>query len=327
MLIALSISAHAEKRVALVLGNSAYADAPLSNPVNDATLIAETLRNLDFDVIEKKDVDQKEMKRAIREFGERLEQSGQDTVGLFFYAGHGIQVDGVNYLVPVNAQISKESDVNIEAVSAQAVLATINYARNRLNMVIIDACRNNPYAGGFRSAPRGLARMNAPTGTLLAYATAPGEVAADGKEKNSPYSESLAKAMQLKGVPVEQMFKYVRRDVTSVTDNQQTPWESSSLIGDFFFNPGTAEEGIAVAASTTAQIDREALFWESIKDSEIAEDFFEYLRQFPDGLFRGLAEQRVKALTGAAGTGAGHRCGPTACAANSRSPASHRHRQ
>ncbi len=292
--------AHAEARVALVIGNSAYANTPLANPANDAALMASTLRGLGFNVIEHTDTDQKTMKRAIRNFGDQLEKSGRDTVGLFFYAGHGVQVDGVNYLVPVNAVIERESDVEIDAVSAQAVMATLDYARNRLNLVIIDACRNNPYARSFRSASRGLARMDAPQGTLLAYATAPGEVAADGTAENSPYTAALSEHMQSPAVPVEQMFKYVRRQVMSSTDDKQVPWESSSLTGDFFFVPGeqAGQEG-AEPVATFEQIDREALFWDSIRDTEQAEDFREYLRLFPNGLFAGLAMQHIETLTGA----------------------------
>jgi hypothetical protein len=289
----------AQGRVALVIGNSAYTDAPLANPANDAALMAATLRDLGFDVIEHTDTDQNTMKRAIRDFGDHLERSGRDTIGLFYYAGHGIQVDGVNYLVPVNAVIERESDVEIDAVSAQAVLATLDFARNRLNLVIVDACRNNPYARSFRSASRGLARMDAPQGTLLAYATAPGEVAADGTGENSPYTAALVEAMQRPAVPVEQMFKYVRREVMSSTDDKQVPWESSSLTGDFYFVAGEeSDQEAAGPVATVEQVDREALFWDSIRDTEQAEDFREYLRLFPNGLFAGLAAQRIEALTG-----------------------------
>ena len=164
-------------RIALVIGNSAYTDSPLANPARDAHLIAATLRDVGFDVVEHLDADQKTMKRAIQDFGDRLDEAGKDAVGLFYYAGHGIQVGGENYLVPVNAAIRRERDVTIEAVSATAVLAVLDYARNELNFVIMDACRNNPFARSFRSASRGLARMDAPSGTLIAYATSPGAVA------------------------------------------------------------------------------------------------------------------------------------------------------
>jgi hypothetical protein len=257
VLLVFSNVALSAERVALVIGNSAYIDQqPLPNPANDARLIAATLQGLGFDVIERIDADQKTMKRAIQEFGGRLTASGRSTVGLFYYAGHGVQVNNENYLVPVNAVIQRESDVVIEAVNADAVLSTINYARNDLNFVIMDACRNNPYAGSSRSASRGLARMDAPRGTLIAYSTSPGSVADDGEGKNSPYTEALAAAMQRPGLPVEQMFKQVRRQVMAATSDFQVPWEASSLTGDFFFNAAGGNVAVATAnsAATTTPV-------------------------------------------------------------------------
>ena len=253
----------AAKRIALVIGNSAYPESPLVNPVNDARLIAATLRELDFLVMEHLDVDQKTMKRAIQDFGAKLDEAGKEATGLFYYAGHGIQVNGENYLIPVNAAIQRERDVEIEAVNASAVLGVLDYARTQINFVIIDACRNNPFARSFRSATRGLARMDAPQGTLVAYATAPGDVAHDGEGANSPYSAALAGAMRQPDVPVEQMFKLVRRQVMTETGNAQVPWESSSLTGNFYFTatggadaeqaacpawPGRDRQGSAVLA-------------------------------------------------------------------------------
>src|SRR5262249_41386494 len=200
-----------------------------------------------------------------------------------------------------DATIVRESDVEIEAVSAQAVLATLDYARNRLNLIILDACRNNPYARGFRSAARGLARMDAPNGSLIAYATAPGVVAADGRGDHSPYTEALTHAMQEPGVPIEQMFKNARRAVMAETNNQQVPWESSSLTSDFYFAAKEESGGDPAVPVAQGQIDREALFWQSIKDSGNREDFEEYLRQIPHGLFQGLARKRVGELAGASG--------------------------
>lgn len=286
------------KRIALVIGNGGYRDAPLHNPVHDARLVAGTLRNLGFDVQEHFDADQKTMKRAIQRFGDQLEAGGRDAVGLFYYAGHGIQTNGVNYLIPVNAVIERERDVEIEAVSASAVMTTIDYARNRLNFVVLDACRNNPFARSFRSALRGLARMDTPRGTLVAYATAPGDVALDGSDGNSPYTAALVRGMQRPEMPVEQMFKLVRREVMSETKNRQVPWESSSLTGDFYFKAGAGEDTpTAKAPIALSEIDKEALFWQSIKESDNIEDYAEYLRQFPDGTFARLSHNRISALT------------------------------
>jgi len=170
-------AATAAPRVALVIGNSAYESLPLKNPANDATDMGNMLKKMGFEVISQLDASQKQMENAIRAFQARL---GKETVGLFFYAGHGMQVGGVNYLVPVGAKITQESDVKYECVDAGRVLDAMHTAGNPLNIVILDACRDNPFARSYRSGVKGLARMDAPTGTFIAYATAPGDTAADG---------------------------------------------------------------------------------------------------------------------------------------------------
>ena len=292
-----------EPRVALVIGNGTYENFPLANPVNDALLMGETLRLLGFDVIERIDATQREMKLAIFELGDRLEAAGKDAVGLFFYAGHGVQVDGQNYLIPLNAEISKERHVAIEAVGASWVLSQMEFAGNRVNFVILDACRNNPLTRGFRSQLRGLARMNAPTGSLVAYSTGPGEVAVDGEGANSPYTLALSRVMQTPGLPAEKVFKLVRDAVREATNDEQTPWEESSMTGaDFYFKPLTAALTLPAPTPTslpaeTAGTDR--LFWESIKDSENPETFRAYLRQYPNGTFSSLARIRLNELQSA----------------------------
>jgi formylglycine-generating enzyme required for sulfatase activity len=225
----------AETRIALVIGNSEYSSGPLPNPANDAKMIGETLSSLGFEVIARRNADQKTMKRAIQEFGSRLEKGGPSAVGLFYYAGHGVQLNGRNYLIPTTAQIEREGDVEIEAVSADWVIEQMRYARNRLNIVILDACRNNPFTRSMRSIDHGLATMDAPAGILIAYSTAPGAVAADGSGRNSPYTEALSQAMRDLHEPVEQVFKHVRVGVMGATSGRQVPWESSSLTGDFYF--------------------------------------------------------------------------------------------
>jgi uncharacterized caspase-like protein len=225
-------SAPSGRRVALVMGNSAYATAPLKNPVNDASDIAQTLRDLGFDVIHKENINQNEMKRAIRAFGEKMRQS---SVALFYYAGHGIQVNGQNYLVPIGATIDKQEEVEYEGVDVGLVLAQMEDAGSQTNIVILDACRNNPFTRRFRSAARGLASMQAPSGTLIAYATAPGAVADDGNERNGVYTQEVLKQIRMPGVNVEEVFKRVRMAVREQTHGKQTPWEASSLVGNFYF--------------------------------------------------------------------------------------------
>jgi hypothetical protein len=226
------IKLHVE-RLALVIGNSAYEMVPLKNPINDAQDMATALKNLDFSVILKKDADQRTMEDAIRYFGKQLKKGG---IGLFYFAGHGIQVEGRNYLIPVDARIESESDVKYEAIDSGRVLGKMEDAENQLNIVILDACRNNPYARAFRTHQRGLARMNAPTGSLIAYATAPGEVAADGPERNGIFTKHLIKHMATPNLSIEHLFKRVRIDVAKQTKGRQIPWEASSLMGDFYFN-------------------------------------------------------------------------------------------
>lgn len=235
-----SVAVEHQRRIALVLGNSRYANSPLTNPARDADLIARTLKSLGFEVRLAQDANQTEMKRAIQAFGADLEKAGADAVGLFYYAGHGLQINGRNYLIPVGAKIDRDADVEIEAVSADWVLEEMRYARNRLNFVILDACRNNPFVRSFRGAGGGLARMDAPAGVLIAYSTAPGEVAEDGAGVNSPYSEALAQAMLQRHEPAELMFKHARDGVRQATAQRQTPWESSSLTGQDFYFAGSA---------------------------------------------------------------------------------------
>ncbi len=221
-----------EKRVALVIGNAAYPSSPLRNPVNDARAMAQTLRGLGFEVLARENVGDKDLKRAIEEFGDRLRGGG---VGLFFYAGHGLQVAGRNYLVPVNAQIRTERDVDIEAIDVARVLARMDEARNRLNIVVLDACRDNAFGRSFRSSTRGLAAIDAPSGTLIAYATSPGRLARDGEGSNGLYTGELLRAMRETGLKLEDVFKRVRQAVRVRTSGEQIPWEASSVEGDFFF--------------------------------------------------------------------------------------------
>ena len=243
--------AAAEARVALVIGNSDYGStfSSLPNPKNDAKLIEKALKGAGFDVQTVIDANQKQMKRALADFGAKLSGLGKDTVGLFYYAGHGVQVNGANYLIPIGAEIQKEADVDIEAVNADGVLQQMEFAGNRMNIIILDACRNNPLPGTKRSADKGLARMDAPKGSFLAYSTAPGATAADGKGSNSPYSVALAKAIESDRVPLEQLFRNVRVNVMNETGEEQVPWDASSLTGEFYFK---RPDGSAPAQQTAA---------------------------------------------------------------------------
>ena len=221
-------------RTALVIGNAKYTSAPLRNPVNDARAISSTLQELGFQVTLLEDAGQKKMKRAINRFGKTLRDGG---VGLFYFSGHGMQVEGSNYLIPVDAEVDAEADVEYEAVEAGRVLAKMKTANNGMNLVILDACRNNPFARSFRSASKGLATLNAPSGTFIAYATSPGSVASDGTGDNGLYTGELVRHMKAPGLKIEEVFKRVRSGVQVKSDNKQVPWDASSLTGDFFFVP------------------------------------------------------------------------------------------
>jgi hypothetical protein len=236
-----------ENRTALVIGNGAYKNSPLRNPTNDAHDMSATLRRLEFKVTHLENANQRSMEDAIRRFGRQLRKGG---VGLFYFAGHGVQVNGRNYLIPIGAEIEKETDVKYEAVDAGRVLDEMYEARNGLNVVILDACRDNPYARSFRTTTRGLSRMDAPTGTFIAYATAPGSVAADGPSRNGVFTESLLRHMAIPDLKIEDVLKEVRKEVIRMTDRKQVPWQSSSLTGDFYFNP---ERAIALVKAPTAE--------------------------------------------------------------------------
>lgn len=223
-----------EQRVALVIGNSNYKSSPLLNPINDARAMAKVLGESGFKVISKENANQKEMLLALRDFGDALKNGG---VGLFYYAGHGMQIKGKNYLIPVDANIEREDEVAYTSVDANQVLDKMEAASNRINIVILDACRNNLFARSFRSAGSGLAQMDAPVGTLIAFSTAPGSVAADGSGTNGLYTQHLLNAINEPGAKIEDVFKRVRKLVRQDTESKQIPWESTSLEGDFVFVP------------------------------------------------------------------------------------------
>ena len=234
-----------EQRVALVIGNGNYKFSPLNNSVNDAEDIAKALRGLGFQVTLKLNQSRDGMAQAIRAFGNQLKKGG---TGLFYYAGHGMQVKGKNFLIPVDADIQEEDEVPYRAIDANELLAKMESAKNRVNLVILDACRNNPFARSFRSGSQGLAQMDAPVGTLIAFATAPGSVAADGSGRNGLYTQHLLAAMNQPGLKIEDVFKRVRQGVREGSDDRQIPWENTSLEGDFYFKPGKEAPPAQVAA-------------------------------------------------------------------------------
>ena len=222
------------KRIALVVGNANYKVRPLKNSVNDADDVSKSLKATGFEVIDLRDATLPQMRSAVRQFGDRLVSND---VGLVYYSGHRVEVKGRNYFIPVNADIQREDEIADQGLDVSLILEKMSTAGKGVNILIVDACRDDPFGRSFRSSSRGLAQMDAPRGTIIAYATSPGKVASDGdpRERNSPCTKHLVKAMQSPNKPIEQVFKEVRRAVQDETKNQQTPWENTSLSGDFYF--------------------------------------------------------------------------------------------
>ncbi len=225
-----------EKKTALIIGNGNYKNGPLKNAVNDALDMAATLSGKGFKVILRENASRVDMRNAIREFGTEINQGG---VGLFYYSGHGIQIDGVNYLIPIDADIELKAEVAEECISASSVLKVMEYSNNRINVIILDACRNNPFRSFSRSDEKGITRMDPPSGakqgSIIAFATAPGAVASDGETRNGLYTSKLLKYINTPGLTLEEVFKKARIDVLNESAGLQTPWENNSLTGDFFF--------------------------------------------------------------------------------------------
>ena len=225
-------STKAGNRVALVIGNAAYKSSPLANPVNDATDMAKSLRALGFDVVERTNITIKQIGRTLRAFRTKIKPGD---VALVFYAGHGLQINGENYLPAVDADIVGEDDVPNQSLSTRQIMDVLADSKSSMNLVFLDACRDNPYARSFRSSTRGLSRENAPSGTLLSYATRPGSVAADGTGRNGLYTSVLLKAMEEKDQPIELLLKQVVSGVFQASNGSQEPWMEGSIRGNFCF--------------------------------------------------------------------------------------------
>lgn len=294
-LLASPAGATPERRLALVIGNDSYKSLKrLDNGANDARAMERELKAVGFEVILKVNAGRKEMHTAINEFGGKL---ASGSVGLFYYAGHGIQSAEKNFLIPVDADLQSEDDLVADAIDVGRVMQTMEAARNKLNIVVLDACRDNPLPKGGRSGARGLAVVQAPTGALVAYATGPGKVAQDGdKGGNGVYTGELVKALREPGLKLEDVFKKAGNGVMEKTAGKQVPWTQISVLGDFYFRPPVVN---AVATQPNGGADKESLFWQTIQGSQNPTDFEDYLTQFAGGTFAGLAKRRLEALKGA----------------------------
>lgn len=290
--------AETEQRVALVIGNASYATVgKLKNPANDAQAMARMLARTGFDVVEQEDGTRRAMIQAIRTFAAKLSPGG---VGLFFYAGHGMQVQGINYLVPVDAALAVEDDLKYEAVDLQDVLDKLDDARVRLSIVILDACRDNPFARSFRSSARGLAQIDPPRGTIIAYSTAPGKVAMDGDGSNGLYTTELLKAMSEPGVKLQDVLARVTDAVEMQTHKAQVPWTNSTFRGDFYFIRPTTDSPLRPSGQQDISLEaQEQAAWTAVATSTTAAPLEAFLKLFPAGVFAGIAQAKIEDLKAA----------------------------
>ena len=309
-ILASSNAAKADRRVAFVVGNGAYKNvAPLPNPPIDARAMASVLRNVGFDVVEGTNLSRDSMTQKLLEFGKKAQDAD---VALFFYAGHGIAINGTNYLLPVDADIKSEMDVKLGSAINIDVTLDQTMSDAKVKLVLLDACRDNPFAAKIRSAATsrsvnvqsGLAEMKSSEGTLIAFATGPGQTALDGQEgTNSPFTRALVANIAKPGVEIQQAMTQVRAQVNEETNKGQLPWGHTNLIGPVYLNPvaAPAEAPLAQApntpaptASTAPEVELE--FWRSVKDSSKPEELNAYLTNYPSGQFKPLALARIAAL-------------------------------
>ena len=305
---ALAPQAQAEKRVALVIGNSAYQHtAPLKNSRNDAEDVAIALKRLGFEVIAGQDLDERGMAQKVRDFARALDQAD---VALFFYAGHGLQAKGQNYLVPVSAALKVESDLDFETLPLDLVMKQMQRSA-RISLVFLDACRDNPLTRSLKSASRstsvgnGLARVDEAAGMMISFSTQPGNVALDGSGRNSPFTKALLKHIETPDATIGDVMIDVRKQVIAETGEKQVPWENSSLTGKFYFKPGTQTVASATPATqgeprkdpgvSDATVDH--TYWTSIASSNDGALYREYLRRFPNGTYVAIAEAKLQALS------------------------------
>jgi hypothetical protein len=303
-----ALPAHAERRVALVIGNSAYEHVPqLANPKNDAADMAKKLQDLGFDVVVGEDLDLMAMRKTARDFIAKLDSAD---ISLFFYAGHGLQVNGSNYMAPVDAKLASYDDLEFEAMPMDLILSSME-RKTKVNLVFLDACRDNPLAEnlarsmGTRSSAvgRGLAKLGSGVGSLIAFATQPGNVALDGNGRNSPFTTALLKHLGTPGQSVTDDLIQVRKEVLDATEGKQVPWDNSSLTGPVILKDKPKEEPkIEPAPAPEAKVPQQAdnavelAYWDSVKDSEDKSFFEAYLSRWPQGTFADIAKLKIASL-------------------------------
>jgi Caspase domain len=277
-----------EQRVALVIGNSNYQNAArLSNPGNDAQSMAQLLNQAGFEVIAATDLTQSEMIKVVQDFSNKVAASGPNTVAMIYYAGHGVQLEGENYLIPIDAKVSSPSELVSDSVRLVDVMATLEAIPSRVRIVVLDACRNNPFPS-IVDAGRGLAIVDAPNGSIVGYSTAPGTEAQDGTDGHSPYTSAFLRLAREPNLPIEQLFKRVRLEVNHSTEGEQTPWESSSLTSEFYFFGDTAmaatrapEHGPIVRAASNLPMRAVRQAYDYVLAEDQPAYYQEFIRMFP----------------------------------------------
>jgi hypothetical protein len=285
-------------RVALVIGNDAYPRIPLVNAANDARAMTEVLTEAGFDVDTQVDDGAAAMSQAVRAFGRKLGDA-RVKLAFFFYAGHGAQVEWRNYLLPVDAKVDSAAELRKQTFELGALLELLPRAAGKVFVIVLDACRDNPFGPAFQPERKGLSPFDAPPGTLIAFSTAPGGVASDGLGRNGLYTENLARELRVKGMRIEDVFKRVRVNVSVASRGQQVPWESTSLVDDVYV--------FAPAALTEEELERrfeaEVAQWNRVKGSKNPEDWAALLRSFPDGKLCEIAQAKLNLLLAQAGPG------------------------
>ena len=283
-------------RVGLVIGNSSYVGAPLVNPVNDAKAIADALGALGFECQLLLNASARAMEQAIGHYGAMLAE--KKAVGLFYYAGHGAQLAWRNYLIPVDARIRALNDIPKQAVELNALLTELKRAANPMNVIILDACRDNPFGDSVPIEQKGLSQFDAPNDSLLSYATAPGNTASDGEGGNGLFTENLLREMRVPGAKLEDVFKRVRLKVRLKSQGMQVPWESTSLEEDFYFvqDLASASSTLATAQDKAQQFNDELAAWTSAQQSATVPSVEAYLVRYPNGSYSQLAQTLLDRL-------------------------------
>jgi uncharacterized caspase-like protein len=274
-------------RRSLIIGNSSYAHAPLNNPANDARAFAEALKAVDFAVTLQLDASREAMLRAIDDYVGMLARD--HAIGVFYFSGHGTQLAWRNYLLPVDSEIRMLNDIPARGVELNTLLQGLTQAKNPMNVIILDACRDNPFGQALPGEQKGLSQFDAPPGSLLAYATSPGNTASDGAGSNGLYTENLLRELKSSDTKIEDIFKRVRLEVRRRSDGRQIPWESTSLEEDFYFRPPRAGTKLS-EGEATRHYDEELAIWERIKSANDPAALEDYLRRYPSGVFSEIAQ-------------------------------------